>query len=117
MLDPQARAAYTQRLADLQAELAEAHAGNDPDRTDRLQKEIEFLTRELSHAVGLGGRVRKAASAAERARINVTKAMKSAINKISRSHPALGHHLRQTIRTGAYCSYTPDPRLPISWQT
>jgi hypothetical protein len=104
-------------LADLEAELAEAQAYNDSDRADRLQEEIKFLTRELSNAVGLGGRVRKAASAAERARINVTKAMKSAINKISKSHPALGHHLRQTIRTGTYCSYTPDPRSPISWQT
>jgi hypothetical protein len=117
LLDPQARAAYTQRLADLQAELAEAQAYNDSDRTDRLQEEIAFLTQELSQAVGLGGRVRKAAAATERAHVNVTKAMKSAINKISKSHPALGHHLRQTIRTGTCCSYTSDPRSPISWQT
>jgi hypothetical protein len=28
----------------------------------------------------------------------------------------LGRHLAATIRTGRYCSYTPDPRVPIAWQ-
>jgi hypothetical protein len=117
IIDQQARAAYKQRLYDLQAEVAEAQAGNDTNRVDQLQDEIEFLTRELSHAIGLGGRVRKAGSATERARVNVTKALKSTINKISKNHPALGRYLAQTIRTGTYSSYTPDPHLPISWQT
>jgi hypothetical protein len=117
MLDPQARAAYKQRLADLQAELEEAREFNDIGRGEALQEEIDFLARELSHAVGFGGRVRKAGSVAERARVNVTKALKAATKQIGKVHPALGHHLQQTIRTGTYCSYTPDPSLPITWQT
>jgi hypothetical protein len=28
----------------------------------------------------------------------------------------LGRHLSSTIRTGRYCSYTPDPRAPITWE-
>ncbi len=27
-----------------------------------------------------------------------------------------GTHLVATVRTGIFCSYTPDPRLPLSWQ-
>jgi hypothetical protein len=56
VLDPQARAAYRQRLRDLQAELAEAQSFNDAGRSEKLQDEIAFLTQELAQAVGLGGR-------------------------------------------------------------
>jgi len=116
VLDPQARAAYRQRLQELRAELDEAQAYHDTGRIEKLQTELEFLTRELSQAVGLGGRTRKAASATERARINVTKALKIAIRKIAEQHPALGQHLAQTIRTGTFCVYKPSPHHPTTWQ-
>jgi len=67
-------------------------------------------------AVGLGGRDRRAASHAERARLNVTRAIRAAMAGLARANPALGTHLAATIRTGRYCSYTPDPRAPITWQ-
>jgi hypothetical protein len=66
--------------------------------------------------VGLGGRTRKAASVAERARINVTKRLKIALRKISEQHPTLGEHLAQTIRTGTFCVYKPSPHQPVTWQ-
>ena len=28
---------------------------------------------------------------------------------------SLGAHLDATIRTGTYCVYTPDPRVPVRW--
>jgi hypothetical protein len=31
-------------------------------------------------------------------------------------HPSLGRHLAATIRTGRYCSYTPDSHAPIKWE-
>lgn len=52
---------------------------------------------------------------AEHARVNVTRALKSACEKIDSHLPALGDHLRATLRTGKYCTYTPDPGEPISW--
>jgi uncharacterized membrane protein len=117
VLDPQARTAYRQRLRDLQEELAEAQSFNDPGRVEKLQAEIDFLTHELAQAVGLGGRRRKAASVAERARVNVTKRIKIALRKISEQHPTLGEHLTQTIRTGTFCVYAPSPHQPVRWQT
>src|SRR5262249_9190776 len=76
ILDANARAAYKQRLMDLQAELEEAQAFKDPGKTERLRREIDFLTRELAAGLGLRGRHREAASAAEQARVNVTRAIK-----------------------------------------
>ena len=70
---------------------------------------------ELARAVGLGGRDRRAASHAERARLNATRAIRAAMAHLARADPALGAHLSSTIRTGRYCSYTPDPRAPITW--
>jgi hypothetical protein len=60
--------------------------------------------------------VRRAGSLTERARVNVTRAIKLALHKISEHHAALGRHLASTIKTGTYCSYTPDARMPISWR-
>jgi hypothetical protein len=50
--------------------------------------------------------------------VNVTRAIKRVMKKIAAQHHALGLHLlRNTLNTGLFCSYTPDPRLPISWQS
>ena len=115
MLDPQARAAYKQRVSELREELAEAQQFHDLGRSERLAAELDFLTHELARAVGLGGRARRVGSPAERARVNVTRAIKLALRKISEHHAALGQHLASTIKTGTYCSYTPDVRMPITW--
>jgi hypothetical protein len=116
MLDAEAKAAYKARLQDLEAELEEAEAWADSERAARAREERDFLVAELARAVGLGGRDRKAGSHAERARLNVTRAIKAALDNIDRYHPSLGRHLRATVRTGTYCSYSPDPRVPVNWQ-
>jgi hypothetical protein len=51
----------------------------------------------------------------ERARLAVTKGIKSALARVARAHPALGRHLMTTVRCGYFCSYLPDPRHPIRW--
>jgi hypothetical protein len=116
ILDPQAKKAFRQRLGDLREDLAEAEEWNDSDRAERARAEIDALTKALAEAVGLGGRDRRAASSSERARLNVTRAVRSAMARIVESHPELGRHLDATIRTGIYCAYTPDPRIPPPWE-
>ena len=115
MLDATAKAAYKARLDELRSELEEAEGRNDPVRAAKARGELDFLTAELARAVGLGGRDRRAASHAERARLNATRAIHAAMANLARANPALGRHLSATIRTGRYCSYTPDPRAPITW--
>lgn len=115
VLDEQAKAAYRRRVRELEEELDEARAWNDPDRAARAELELEAVAHELAAAVGLGGRDRVVASAAERARINVRKAITTAVARIAEHHPDLGLLLSTTVKTGLFCRYTPDPRLPVTW--
>jgi len=116
LLDDRARAAYRSRLDELEGELSEAERFNDPERASRARAERDELTRELARAVGLGGRDRPSGSPAERARISVTKSIKAALNSIAAADSVLGRHLESTIRTGTFCSYSPDPRIPVHWE-
>ena len=68
VLDEQAKAEYRTHIEELRSEIEEAEAFNDPERAERAREELEFVGRELAAAVGIGGRDRKAASSAERAR-------------------------------------------------
>jgi len=113
LLDLEARQEYRQRLADLDEELADAEAANDPERETRARREREFLLGELSAAVGLGGRERISLDPAERARKAVTGRIREAIGRIEGAHPELGHHLRRSVRTGTFCVY--DPPAPTTW--
>jgi hypothetical protein len=116
LLDPQAKREYRARLEDLRADIEEAEAFNDPERAARAREEMEFIARELSSAVGLGGRDRRAASNAERARVNVTRAVKGVIRRIAAEDESLGRELETTVHTGYFCRYEPDPRRPVAWQ-
>lgn len=116
ILDSQAKAEYKRRLKELREELEEAQACNDSERVARVRQEIDFLTEEIKSGVGLGGRDRRAASAAERARVNVTRAIKAALQRLSIHHSTLGLYLTRTINTGTFCSYTPDIHLPSPWK-
>jgi tetratricopeptide (TPR) repeat protein len=114
-IDEVARSEYRARLRDLEAELAEAEAYHDPGRVQRAQAEMAALEAELSNAFGLGGRARPGASAAERARQSVTKAIRDALARIAASDEALGAHLSRSVRTGLYCVYEPDPDAAPHW--
>jgi hypothetical protein len=37
-----------------------------------------------------------------------SRSTEEAIGRIERAHPALGRHLQASIRTGVFCSYTPE---------
>jgi tetratricopeptide (TPR) repeat protein len=115
-LDAQAKAEYRSRLEDLRAEIEEAESFNDPERAAHAREEMEFIAHELSAAVGLGGRDRRAASAAERARVNVTRALRREIRRIADEDAGLGRELETTVRTGTFCAYEPDPRRPVAWE-
>jgi ElaB/YqjD/DUF883 family membrane-anchored ribosome-binding protein len=106
-IDAQARDAYRSRILDLRAELGEAEANNDPGRAERARAEIRALEAELSRVLGLGGKSRKAASASERARVNVQRRLKDAIKRVEAQDAELARHLSWAIRTGTLCSYRP----------
>src|SRR5262249_34022756 len=104
-LDAEAKAAYRERIEELRADIAEAATWNDPERAARSRAELDALTHELAAAIGRGGRDRQTGSAAERARVSVTRAIRSAMARIAAQDAALGAHLEATVRTGTFCSY------------
>ena len=115
MLDERAKTAYRRRLAEIDEDIEQARALGDETREAQADAERDLLVRELSRAVGLGGRDRRAASASERARPGVTRAIRQGIARIAEHHPPLGEHLDYTVRTGTYCAYVPDAGAPAAW--
>ena len=114
-LDSQAKAAYRARIDELQAEIDEAASFNDPERLANAREELAFLARELAGAVGLGGRDRKTGSDAERARVNATRAIRTALKRIAEHAPALGGSLGAAIKTGVFCVYEPPAGDEPEW--
>ena len=115
-LDAQAKSAYKRRLTELREELAEAKQSGNEQHALALEQDIDALLGELRRAIGLRGRDRKAGSPAERARVNVTRTIKLALERIGRVHPELENHLAASVRTGTYCRYQPDPNEAMKWR-
>jgi hypothetical protein len=116
LLDAQAKAAYRRRLAEIEEDIEEAQSAGDAQRQAQANTEREFLVRELSRAVGLGGKDRRAGSASERARASVTRAVRSAMARIRKQSSPLWEHLNRNIQTGTHCAYLPDRQVPVVWK-
>jgi hypothetical protein len=109
VIDGRAVRAYRQRLLELKEELEEPLGTTGSPRGLQLRSEYERLTEALAQSLRFGGQPRHGASTAERARINVTQRIRSAVGRIAEQHPSLGYHLRSTIHTGQFCGYDPPP--------
>ena len=114
ILDSTARRQIQARLADLDGEIAEAEQWADPHRAARAREERDTLLAELASAAGLAGRARRLGDQSERARKTVTARIRDVIGRIEQVHPALGAHLRMSVTTGTYCTYS--PATPVTWR-
>jgi hypothetical protein len=116
LLDDEARRAYRARIAELRTAIADAEMSGRAEAVALMREEVDHLARELNRAVGFGGRSRRAGSITERARLNVTRAVKSSMRRISDADPGLAAHLDATVHTGTVCVYSPDPRSTMVWR-
>jgi hypothetical protein len=107
VLDARAKAEYQERLESLQDQLSEAEQFADQERANRAREEIDMLASQLARAFGLGKRDRRAGSDIERARINVQRRLKDAIESIGQCDAELGRYLAAAVKTGTFCSFTP----------
>jgi tetratricopeptide (TPR) repeat protein len=114
-LDAAARRAYRQRIEKLRAEVEGLLEAGADERAAAVQAECDQFVGQLAAAFGLSGRHRMAASAAERARLNVTRSLRTAVARISADFPAAGQVLDRRLRTGLYCAFEPDPEDPVGW--
>jgi len=115
LVDKQALEAYRRRIEDLRDQIEEADRHGDPERASRAREELDYLMDEIDRVTRPDGTPRAQSGETERARVNVTRAIRKAIEKIGEQDPSLGHHLDHDIRTGTYCSYMPDPATAPDW--
>jgi len=115
LLDGRSRALYRRRVSELRDEVEDALAAEDDERAAKVQAELDILIGELARAFGLGGRERKASNAAEKARLNVTRAIRKATTKLVEALPVPGAVLDRRVKTGVFCSYEPHPDDEILW--
>jgi tetratricopeptide (TPR) repeat protein len=110
---PDARAAqeYRAHVDELRAELDEAEGRGDLGRAERIRGQLDHLVSQLAQRFGTRARTR---GPAETARKAVTKVLRTQIDKLLEAHPALGEHLRDSVRTGIFCSYA--PATPTTWE-
>jgi tetratricopeptide (TPR) repeat protein len=111
ILDARAKAEYRHRIEELREEAEEALGWGDRERASRAEEEIDLIATELASAFGLGGRDRRGGDI-ERARKAVTNRIRDGLARIEEVHPGLGRHLANAIRTGTFCSYSPDRDVP-----
>ncbi|MFP5320780.1 MAG: hypothetical protein ACLGIC_02935 [Acidimicrobiia bacterium] len=105
--DHAARDAYRRRIEALQAECEELVDAGALDAAEARQAELDQLVAQLAAAFGLGGRERRASSTVEKARLNVTRSLRTAIRRIEEVLPEGGAALDRGVRTGTYCAYEP----------
>lgn len=115
LLDASSRTVYRRRVSELRDEVEDALDAEDDDRAARAQAELDILVAELARAFGMGGRERKASNVAEKARLNVTRALRTAISKVSEALPGPGAVLDRRVKTGLYCAYEPHTDDEILW--
>ena len=109
-------------LSEAKAELRElcegrtrAEVDDNVEEYDRLEKQIEALTQQLSADVDLRGRPRPLGSESEKARKAAGRRYKTALKAVERSLPDLAKHLEECVKSGAHFRYLPDK--PIHWTT
>ncbi len=115
VLDASALQAYRRRLAELDQELDAADRAGDPGRAEQAAAERQGLLREVRRATGTAGRQRQVSSESERARVNVTRTLRTAVDRIAVKAPLAAAHLRSSLRTGRACRYEPGPGGPVRW--
>lgn len=113
VFDDRAKESYKKKILDLQEEIKACEDDSNFERAAELQQEYSDLVDHLSTSLGMGGKTRKVNDPIDKMRSAVTWRIRNAIQKIEKSHPALGKHFTHSIKTGLFCSYRPEK--PVKW--
>lgn len=102
-----------ERYEQLEIDREEARRSGDKEKLGDIQYEIGKIAAYLSASLGLGGKSRKALDDVSKVRRRIARVINIAIDRIEGNDPNLATHLRNSIRTHANMSYTPD--RPVDW--
>jgi tetratricopeptide (TPR) repeat protein len=98
---------YRSRLAEVDGQAVAA----DPVAAALARAEQDFLRAELAV---LSASPSPATAIGDRARRLVALRIRTGLDRIDEALPALGRHLRRSIRTGTFCLY--EPERPERWK-
>ena len=115
VIDQQAINQYKQRLLDIIEQKPAAAEAGDESAYKNLEQEEEAILQSLSQSMGLNGAARAFNNPTEKARKAVAARLRTALKKIVSAHPDLGDHLEMALKTGNFCSYSPDSTT--QWNT
>ncbi len=113
-LDREAIASLRARLGELADDERDAEERGDAEAAAKAHAEREAIMQRVSADVGLGGRPRASDDWVERARKAVRTRIAHALKRIESAEPAVGRHLRASVRTGEFCAY--EPPDTVRWQ-
>lgn len=85
--------------------------GSESGHREKLTEEIDKLKRYLQENQGLGGRVRRTADTAEKARKAASAAVTRAITEIQHHDPELAAHLKSSVTLGRTLLYRPEKNV------
>ena len=108
ILDPDTLVAIKHKIQEIKDKLAELPLTGSPDdngERDRLEEQRKTLEKELRRNTTPKGKSRKFPDEAEKARVNVKRAISTAIENVKEVHIELGAYLDNNIQTGITCRY------------
>ncbi|PWT95421.1 MAG: hypothetical protein C5B52_17910 [Bacteroidetes bacterium] len=114
LFDAKAKKEYEKKILELQSDIQEAELHSNFVQSEKLQLEYDRLLDHLGQSLGNKGKARESNGSIEKARSAVTWRIRKAIARIESLHPTLGAHLSNSIKTGTFCSYSPES--DISWE-
>ncbi len=116
ILDDQAVESYKTELKKLEIDLDDAEELSRDEEAEEIRNKIEAINKQLNAGFNIHGKRREFTNEAEKARVAVSKAIRTSLKKIQCEEtgiPALDKHLHTTLSTGISCSYKPEK--PIPW--
>lgn len=113
MTDEKAIKAYKTKLKSLQADITDAEELGMVEKAEKFKDEFETLLLHIGKVTGLQGKIRTTGASHEKARAAVTWRIRNAIKKIDNLHPQMAKHLSNAIKTGTFCTYSPE--TPHNW--
>jgi len=116
-LDEKARRQYKTRLQELVEEIKQAIKDDKKEKHEELEKEREWLIKELTKGVDKKGKLRADKSDVDRQRQTVRHAIETAIRNIRKKHTKAAEFLEKSIKTGYTCVYKLPSDNPVNWRT
>jgi hypothetical protein len=114
LLDESARTELRARLRQLNTDREAATQSNNDAQLQVIDLETQRIKDHLEAGMSLGRRPRRQPNSSEKARQTVSSSIRNALGRIGKAHDPLWRHLKESLKLGTSCSYSPHD--PVKWR-